>query len=62
MFGDLKLLLELQANKDQPTSLIAIFNQNQEKLLELKEKYPQWKSFIKPEVLEVLRREGLPVD
>ncbi|MDO7786956.1 hypothetical protein [Desulforamulus aquiferis] len=62
MFGDLKLLLELQNNRDDAHKLMEIFYENREKLLNLKEKYPEWQTFLKPEVLETLRSRGIPVD
>lgn len=62
MFGELKLILNLHTHKDNPEKLEELFNLHQEELLKLKEKYPEWKSFVKPEVLRALRRKGLPLD
>lgn len=62
MFGELKLILNLQAHKENPEKLEELFNLHQEELLKLKEKYPEWKSFVKPEVLQALRKKGLPLD
>lgn len=62
MFGQIKLLMDLQANKDNPDRLAEIFEANREYLLNLKEKYPQWRDQLRPEVLEELKKRGLPVD
>lgn len=62
MFGEIKLFCELQAHKDNPDKLAEIFRLNREVLLRLKTKYPEWKSYLNPRVLEALRKKGLPVD
>lgn len=62
MFGELKIIMELQAHKNDMDKIVEIFNRNREQMLKLKEKYPQWKSYIKPEVVDTLRQRGLPVD
>lgn len=62
MFGDLKLLMDLQANRENPEILVKIYQNNRERLAALKEKYPQWKELLKPEVLQELKRQGVPVD
>lgn len=62
MFGNLKLLMDLQLNKDNPDRLAEIFQLHRDDLLELKEKYPQWRNYLKPEVLQELQKKGLPVD
>ncbi|AEG61646.1 hypothetical protein [Desulforamulus ruminis] len=60
--GEIMLILELQANKDNPVKLKELFEKHREQLLKMKQKYPQWKSYIEPAVLEELRKMGLPVD
>ncbi|MCL4439916.1 hypothetical protein P378_03495 [Desulforamulus profundi] len=62
MFRDLKLIIYLQMYKDDPNKLVELFNHHREELLKLKERYPAWKSFVKPEVLAALKSKGLPVD
>ncbi len=62
MFKELKLIMELHANKDNPEKLREIFINNREQVLNLKQKYPQWKSYVDPQVVEELRKLGLPVD
>ena len=60
--GEIMLIFELQANKDNPVKLKELFEKHREQLLKMKQKYPQWKSHIEPAVLEELRKMGLPVD
>lgn len=62
MFGNLRLLMDLQLHKDNPDKLAEIFQMHREILLKLKEQYPEWRSHLKPEVLQELQKRGLPVD
>ncbi|WP_041274391.1 hypothetical protein [Desulforamulus reducens] len=62
MLSNLKLLMELQMYREDAEKLAEIFHFHQDKLLKLKEKYPHWKSYLKPEVLASLRQKGLPID
>ncbi|AQS58185.1 hypothetical protein B0537_03195 [Desulforamulus ferrireducens] len=62
LIEEIKLFLELKAHKDEPERLVEIFYQNRDTLLKLKEKHPEWRTYLKPQVLEALREKGLPVD
>lgn len=62
LFEEIKLFLLLQAHKDDPAGLVKIFHQNKETLLSLKKKYPEWQTYLQPQVVEALREKGLPVD
>lgn len=62
MFGDLKIIMELHSYKDNPDKLQELFDNNRDKMLQLKAKYPQWRDYLNPEVLKALKEKGLPVD
>ena len=62
MFGNIKLMMDLQRNKDNPDGLAEIFLRHKEDLIQLKNKYPEWRNYLRPEVLAELKKKGLPVD
>ncbi|SHK22477.1 hypothetical protein [Desulforamulus aeronauticus] len=62
MFGEIKLFWELQTHKNDPDKLAEIFYLNRDVLLSLKKKYPEWKTYLQPEVFEALKEKGLPMD
>ena len=61
MLNSLELIIKLIANKDNPDKLADIYNNHSNDLIKLEKKYPNWQSYLKPEVLSELKKKGIPV-
>ncbi|WP_066633073.1 hypothetical protein [Desulfolucanica intricata] len=61
MFDSLGLIMELIKNKDNPNKLADIYYKHTNELKKLEKKYPNWQSYLKPEVVNELKKKGLPI-
>lgn len=59
MLSELGLIMKLKANKDNPDQLAKIYNENKEKMEELKNKFPNWQQYLQPHVLKELKDKGI---